>query len=122
LKFGATVFTSYAAFNVAYALIYVPGTGILAAYIDPKTGVPNEQLPQALGYFIIAWLIVSLIFTIAATRSSWILLILLVFVDITLVFLAAANMADVPQLEKAAAATGIISAALACEFSSMVLP
>lgn len=28
--FGATVFPSYAAFNFSYAMIYIPGTGILA--------------------------------------------------------------------------------------------
>lgn len=28
--FGATVFPSYAAFNLSYAMIFVPGTGIIA--------------------------------------------------------------------------------------------
>lgn len=41
--FGATVFPSYGAFNLFYAMIYLPGTGILAAYTDPTT--PRTQLP-----------------------------------------------------------------------------
>ncbi len=100
---------------MAYALIFVPDSGILAAYIDAKTGELSPQFPIAIGLIVVAWLIVSLIFTVAATRSSWILLILLVFVDITLVFLAGANFSGVEALNKAAAATGLVSAFLACK-------
>lgn len=114
-QFGATVFSSYAGFNLAYALIFIPGSGIMAAYTDAQTGELSPQFPQALAMFVWAWLIVSVIFTVAATRSSWVLLILLVFVDLTLVFLAAGNMADVPQLQTAASATGFIASFLACK-------
>ncbi|OAA61920.1 GPR1/FUN34/yaaH [Niveomyces insectorum RCEF 264] len=111
--FGATVFSSYAGFNVAYALIFIPGTGILAAYADPVTGAPLPDLSQAIAMFVWAWFIVSVIFTIAATRASWVLLILLVFVDITLLFIAAGYMAGVEGLLKASCGTGFVAAFLA---------
>jgi hypothetical protein len=116
-QFGATVFNSYAGFNLAYALVYLPGSGIIAAYVDPKTGEPAPEFAQSLAMFVWAWFIVSVIFTIAATRSSWVLLILLVFVDITFLFIASSYMADVPQLLTAASATGFVAAFLACKSS-----
>jgi succinate-acetate transporter protein len=101
---------------LAYALVYLPGSGIIAAYIDPKTGEPSAEFPQALAMFVWAWFIVSVIFTVAATRSSWVLLILLVFVDLTLIFIASGYMADLPQLLTAASGTGFVAAFLACNF------
>ncbi|ERS97338.1 uncharacterized protein SPSK_02723 [Sporothrix schenckii 1099-18] len=111
--FGATVFSSFAGFNVAYALIFIPGTGILAAYADPTTGEPLPDLPQAISMFVWAWFIVCVIFTVAATRASWVLLLLLVFVDLTLLFIATGYMVNNAGLLKASSATGFISAFLA---------
>jgi succinate-acetate transporter protein len=34
IQFGATVFPAYGAFNLSYAMIYLPGSGILVAYTD----------------------------------------------------------------------------------------
>jgi hypothetical protein len=42
-SFGATVFPSYAAFNFSYAMIYLPGTGILSAYTDSQTMVHSHS-------------------------------------------------------------------------------
>ena len=53
--FGATVFPSYGAFNLSYAMIYIPGTGILASCTDTSTGKLNEQFPQALAMYVWAW-------------------------------------------------------------------
>ncbi|TEY53493.1 hypothetical protein BOTCAL_0246g00080 [Botryotinia calthae] len=36
--FGATVVPIYSAFNLSYAMIYLPGSGIMAAYTDPEIG------------------------------------------------------------------------------------
>ncbi len=114
-QFGATVFSSFAGFNVAYALIFIPGTGILSAYVDAATGEPTAELPQAIAMFVWAWFIVCVIFTVAATRSSWVLLILLVFVDLNLLFIATSYMCGVPALLKAASAVGFIASFLACK-------
>ncbi|KAI1416080.1 GPR1/FUN34/yaaH family-domain-containing protein [Hypoxylon sp. FL1857] len=111
--FGATLFTSYAAFNLAYALIFLPGSGILAAYTDPSTGALLPEFGQAVAMFVWAWFIVSMIFTIATVRTSWTLLIALVFVDITLILLAVGHMLDQESCLKAASATGFVVAFLA---------
>ena len=85
--FGATVFPSYAAFNLSYAMIFIPGTGILAcrmvftivdltianhgiAYMDAATGRLRPEFSQALAMFCWAWFILTVIYTVAATRSS----------------------------------------------------
>lgn len=113
--FGATVFSAFAGFNVAYALIFIPGTGILAAYADPTTGEPLPSLPQAIAMFVWAWFIVCVVFTVAATRASWVLLLLLVFVDLNLLFTAVGYMMDNAGLMKASSAMGFIAAFLACK-------
>ncbi|KAJ3071091.1 hypothetical protein HDU98_005835, partial [Podochytrium sp. JEL0797] len=47
--FGATAFTSYGAFWIAFGYISVPSSGILAAYTDPK------EKDMALGCFLLGW-------------------------------------------------------------------
>jgi succinate-acetate transporter protein len=65
-SFGATVFPSYAAFNFSYAMIYLPGSGILEAYTDSETGAIGSDFNNALGMFCWAWFILTVIFTFAA--------------------------------------------------------
>lgn len=77
--FGATVFCTYAGFQLSYALIYLPGSGIIAAYTDAVTGLPTAEFTQAIALFVWAWFIVTMIFTVAAIRSNWVMLLVLVF-------------------------------------------
>jgi hypothetical protein len=44
--FGATVFASYGSFWMSYGTIYIPASGIIAAYSDPT------ELANALGIYI----------------------------------------------------------------------
>ncbi|KAJ5758783.1 hypothetical protein N7520_005939 [Penicillium odoratum] len=106
--FGATVFTSYGAFNLSYAMIYLPGTGILAAYTDSATGAISPSFDQALSLYLWAWFIVTVAFTIAAMRSSWVLLIDLAFLDICLLMLASGFMANVQGLLTAGYSFGLV--------------
>ncbi|KAI1441672.1 GPR1/FUN34/yaaH family-domain-containing protein [Annulohypoxylon stygium] len=110
---GATLFTSYAAFNLAYALIFLPGSGIMTAYSDPSTGKLLAEFDQAIAMFVWAWFIISMIFTVATVRSSWTLFGALIFVDLTLILLAVGYMLDQEACLKAASATGFVTAALA---------
>ncbi|KAJ5108240.1 hypothetical protein N7456_004915 [Penicillium angulare] len=96
--FGATVFSSYAAFNLSYAMIYLPGTGILAAYTEATTGAVDPSFNQAVAIYLWAWVIVTVVFTIAAMRSSWVLFIDLFFLDICLVLLACGFMVNINGL------------------------
>ncbi|RDW63335.1 putative ADY2 [Coleophoma cylindrospora] len=110
--FGATVFPSYGAFNLSYAMIYLPGSGILAAYTDKATGELNAQFPNALAMYIWAWFILTVIFTIAAVRSSWVLFLDLLFLDLVLLLLACGYMLNIPKLETAGSALGFVVAFL----------
>lgn len=54
-------------------MIYLPGSGIIAAYTDPTTGELVPDFNQALGLFYIAWFIVTFCFVRLCT-SQYILL------------------------------------------------
>jgi uncharacterized protein len=86
--FGCTVFCSYGAFNVSYAMIYLPGSGIIAAYTDPKTGAISPDFNQSIALYVWAWFILTVIYTAAAMRSSWILFLNLFTLDVVLLLLA----------------------------------
>ncbi|KAF7864292.1 uncharacterized protein EAF02_010260 [Botrytis sinoallii] len=110
--FGATVFPSYGAFNLSYAMIYLLGSGIMTAYTDLETSQLNDQFPTALAMYLWAWFILTVIFTVAAMRSSWILFLDLVFLDLVLIFLACGYMLDMRSLETAGSALGFVVAFL----------
>ncbi|KAG4437051.1 hypothetical protein IFR05_007465 [Cadophora sp. M221] len=110
--FGATVFPAYGAFNLSYAMIYIPGTGILAAYTDPTTGELDSQFPNALAMYLWAWFILTVIFTVAAMRSSWVLFLDLFFLNIVLLLLACGYMLNNTTLEKAGSGLGFVVAIL----------
>jgi uncharacterized protein len=60
--FGATAFTSYAAFWLSYAAILLPGTGVLAA-ITPV-------IHQALGVYLLGWTIFTLLMFVGTFRLN----------------------------------------------------
>jgi succinate-acetate transporter protein len=120
-QFGATVFSSYGAFNLSYAMIYLPGTGILAAYTDSTTGAVDDSFNQALAIYLWAWLIVTVLFTIAATRSSWVLFLDLVFLDICLLLLACGFMVNTQGLLTAGYSFGLIVSFLSCESTLLLV-
>lgn len=111
--FGATVFCTYAGFQLSYALIYLPGSGIIAAYTDATTGLPTADFLTAISLFIWAWFIVTMIFTVAAVRSNLIMLLVLVFTDLTLMFLAIYYQTSIAACGTAASAFGFVTAFLA---------
>ncbi|KAI0164554.1 GPR1/FUN34/yaaH family-domain-containing protein [Hypoxylon sp. FL1284] len=110
--FGATLFSTYAAFNLSYAMIFIPGSGIMAAYKDPETGALMPEFNQAIAMFAWSWFIVSVVFTVATMRRSLVIVLALVFVDLTLIFLAVGHMVDSEGCLTASAVTGFITAAL----------
>ncbi|KAJ2983854.1 hypothetical protein NQ176_g383 [Zarea fungicola] len=110
--FGATVFPSYGAFNLSYAMIYIPGTGIIASYTDKETGELNAQFTQALAMYVWAWFILTVIFTVSAMRSSWILFLDLFVLSVELLFLAAGYMTGVEALLTTGNALGFVVAFL----------
>lgn len=63
-----------------------------------------------------AWFILTVIFTIAAVRSSWVLFLTLFFLDVELLLLAAGYMADSSATLVAANSVGFIVGFFACEW------
>ncbi|KAJ5387410.1 hypothetical protein N7509_009951 [Penicillium cosmopolitanum] len=110
--FGGTLFCAYAAFNFAYAMIFLPGTGIIAAYTDPTTGEISGEFEQAVGVFLLAWFILTVIMSIGAMRSSWVLFVALVFLSLCLLLLAVGNMTGNTAALKAGDSFGLIVAFL----------
>ena len=109
------MFPSYGAFNLSYALIYLPGSGILEAYTDPSTGQLNSQFPNAVAMYLWAWFILTVIYTIAAMRSSWVLFLDLFVLDIVLLLLACGYMLNMQSLQTAGSALGFVVAFLSCK-------
>jgi len=108
--FGATAFTSYGAFWISYALILIPGTGIIASYSDPTTAT---QLNNALGVFLMVWFIFTFIMLLAALRSTIALVALFFFLDLTFMLLMIGAFLDKVNITKAGGAFGIVTAFIA---------
>jgi Predicted membrane protein len=96
-------------------MIYLPGTGIMAAYTDPETGAIRPEFEQALAMFLLAWFILTVILSIGAVRSSWVLFLDLVFLSICLLLLACGNMVGSAALLRAGYSFGLVVAFLTCE-------
>ncbi|EHK17765.1 uncharacterized protein TRIVIDRAFT_194912 [Trichoderma virens Gv29-8] len=91
--FGATIFPSYGALNLSFALIFIPGSGIIDAYSDAQGNI-LPTFNQALAMYLWSWLILNMIFTIAAMRSSWTLFMALLLFNVELILLAVGYMLD----------------------------
>ncbi|CAJ2506923.1 Uu.00g081090.m01.CDS01 [Anthostomella pinea] len=107
--FGATVFSAYGAFNLAYSLIFLPGSGILASYADGNGGLKPE-FEQAVALFVWQWFIITVIFTIGAIRSNYVLLSVLSLADVTLILIATGNMTGNENILRASSGFGFASA------------
>ncbi|KAF7337226.1 Ammonia transport outward protein 2 [Mycena sanguinolenta] len=105
--FGATAFSSYGAFWMSYATIFIPSSGILAAYPDPT------ELASALGIYLVAWLMVTIFFLLAVVNRSIAYTLLLSSLTIAFACLAGAQFSGSVMVTKAGGAFGIITAFIA---------
>lgn len=103
-------------------MIYIPGTGILAAYTDTSTGQLRPEFNNALGMYAWCWFILTVIYTVAAMRSSWILFLTLFFLDVELLLLAVGYMLDSSATLIAANSVGFVVAFFSCTFSLRLRP
>lgn len=62
-----------------------------------------------------AWFILTVIYTVAAIRSSWVLLLTLFFLDVELLLLAVGYMADSSTVLMTANSVGFVVGFFACE-------
>ncbi|KAI0070006.1 hypothetical protein K474DRAFT_1687599 [Panus rudis PR-1116 ss-1] len=79
--FGATAFTSYGGFWMSYAALFIPGSGILAAYES------ETELASALGIYLMTWFTLTFLLFIAALRRNMGLVVLFGFLSITFMLL-----------------------------------
>ena len=101
--FGALAFTSYGAFWLSFAA--------LVKFVAP--GLPAATAHQAIGLFLLAWTLFTLIMTVAAVRVSGAVLAVFVVLSLTFVFLTIGAVASIPSMSKVGGWLGLVTAALA---------
>jgi len=109
--FGATAFTSYGAFWISYALIFIPGTGIIDAYV--ATDVNPGDLANAVGFYLSAWFIFTFIMFLASLRSTGALAALFFCLTLTFMFLMIGAFTLKVKMTKIGGGLGILTAAIA---------
>src|SRR5207245_561040 len=82
--FGATAFSSYGAFWLSFAVIYIPGFGILSAL----TSGSNPALHSALAIYLVAWAIFTFLLFLGSLRVSIALMVVLGLLTLTFLALA----------------------------------
>ncbi|PPQ92759.1 hypothetical protein CVT25_003868 [Psilocybe cyanescens] len=105
--FGATAFASYGCFWMSYALIFIPGSGILSAYSSP------QELGNAIGIYLITWMMVTLLFIIPVVRRNVSFVVLLSILALAFALLAAGSFTGMANITKAGGIVGIIVALVA---------
>lgn len=105
--FGATAFSSYGGFWIAYATILWPSSGVLAAYTDAK------MLTNALSLFLAGFFIVTFLFLVASLRTSIGLVVLFFLLDLTFLLLMIGEFLLKTNVTKAGGIMGILTAFVA---------
>jgi uncharacterized protein len=98
--FGATAFTSFGAFWMAFAFLVTFNVG----------KIPPTALPMALGIFLLAWAIFTAYMTVAATALSRPVLTVFVLLTITYLVLAIGSFASQAWLTVLGGYLGILTA------------
>jgi succinate-acetate transporter protein len=107
--FGATAFSSYGGFWLSFATLFIPDSGIAAAY---ATG-PAGQEHDALGIYLLSWMVVTFLFFIGSLRKSIGLTALFFFLTLTFMVLAISELLKKDNIGKAGGYLGIITALIA---------
>jgi len=116
--FGATAFSSYGGFWISFGIIFWPSSGVLTAYTDPT------ELNNAVGFYLIAWFIFTLLMFLGTFRTSAALSALFFFLTLTFMLLAIGDLLNKVPVTKAGGVLGIITAFIAyyCATSNLLTP
>jgi len=106
--FGATAFTSYGAFWLAYSAFLHPDYGVAAAYAKAP-----GQLHNAVAFFLASWFILTFIFLLGTLRVNIALVALFFFLDLTFLLLMVAEFTENVTIAKTGGGFGILTAAIA---------
>jgi len=105
--FGAVAFSSYGGFWMGYAALFIDAFGFLDAYEGQ-----GRQLDMDLAVFLLSWSIFSGLMTIAAHRTTAVLMFLLFTVHLTFLMLSIHHFCGsrFPIVQQTGGAFGIIAA------------
>lgn len=105
--FGATALTSYGAFWMSYASLFIESFGIAAAYED------ETMFNNAVGLFLIGWAMFTFMLFLATMKSTLAFSSLFFFLTITFILLAGGEFSGKVGVSRAAGVFGIITAFVA---------
>jgi len=103
--FGATAFSSYGGFWLAY--------WGLSVFFKPAAGTPKDDIDAALGLFLLSWTIFTVIMLVASLRTNVALILTFVALTITFILLSSGHFTHSSSLEVAGGYTGLVTAGLA---------
>jgi len=106
--FGATAFSSYGTFWMSYAAIFIPGSGVLAAY-----GNNAQELSNALGLYLIVWFMFTVMLIPSVIHKNLAFSLLLTALALAFLLLATAEFTNNTNLTKGGGVMGIITAIIA---------
>lgn len=104
--------SSYGAFWLSYAVILIPGFGVVAGYAN----APDHTLDNALGIFLLAWGIFTFIMWIATFRSTVTMSSMFFILVLTFFFLSSAHLSHLPAgniVTRIGGGLGLVTALLA---------
>lgn len=87
------------------------------AYTDARGNI-QSTFYDAVGIYCWAWFILTVIYTIAAIRSSWVLFMTLFFLDVELLLLATGYMSNSDKVLVSGNSVGFLVAFCSCQFFS----
>jgi succinate-acetate transporter protein len=112
--FGATAFTSYGAFWLAFAVILIPGSGVLASFIPAGAkAIDPTILHPALGVFLLGWTIFTGLMFLGTLRSTIALMAVFGFLFLTFLALALGELLPSTTMHTVGGYLGIITALVA---------
>ncbi|KAJ7216019.1 GPR1/FUN34/yaaH family-domain-containing protein [Mycena pura] len=109
------LFTLFGSFWLSYAVILIPGSGIVASY--PTL----HELHTALGFFFTAWFAIAVLITFASLKKPRLYIVLFAFVSSAFAFLGAGEFTAIHALTTVGGALMIVVALIAYYLAIKIL-
>jgi len=106
--FGATAFTLFGGFWISFSVIFIPNSGVGAAYAT--TPEAASQFHNAVGIYLMIWFVITFILWIGTLRSTVALSAVFFFLWVTFILLAAGEFTQHNGVTVAGGALGIVTA------------
>jgi len=106
--FGATAFSSYGAFWMSYATIFIPGSGVMASFGDNM-----DEFNQAFGLYLMVWFVITVLFILPVIRKNVAFIVLLSCLSLALLLLSVGTWNQKASVLKGGAVWGVITGLVA---------